>query len=107
MPVSSSSGVTCRRHARDGDRQQDCGDALASRHAMAQSLGFAESGEFAQGRRTHYALHAEGEERGQRSDGEEVAWRAQRSVMKVKPQHPPVTTAIAAAPICSLKKRSA
>src|SRR5262245_50356296 len=82
------SSVACRRHARDSDRQQGCGDALAPRHAMAQSLGFAESGEFAQGRRAHHALDAEGEERAQRSDGEEVAWRAQRTVMKVKPQHP-------------------
>jgi hypothetical protein len=53
---------------------------------------YRESGEFAQSRRAHHALHAEGEERAQRSDGEEIAWRAQRNHST-----PPVTTAIAAA----------
>src|SRR5262249_30096912 len=89
-PILGSSSVTGRRHAGNGDRQQARGDALAARHAMAQSrpLGFAQSREFAQRRRDHRALYAGGEERAQRSDGEEMPWRPQRTMMKENPEQP-------------------
>src|SRR5262245_8786781 len=82
------SSVACRRHARDGDHQEDRGDALAGRHAMAQSrpLGLAEGGGFAQDRCAHHALHADGKERAERSEREDMALHPERTGMKQEPQ---------------------
>src|SRR5262249_60581846 len=44
--------------------------------------------EFAQRRGDHRALYAGGEERAQRSDGEEMPWRPQRTMMKENPEQP-------------------
>src|SRR5262245_37754597 len=82
------SRVACRRHARDGDHQEDRGDALACRYAMTQSrpFGFAESGEFPQRRCTHHALDADGNERAERSEAENMPLHPERTGMKQEPQ---------------------
>src|SRR5215475_4851990 len=63
---------------------------LAACHPIAPSrpLCLAQNREFAQRRRDYRALYAGGEERAQRSDGEEMPWRPQRTMMKENPEQP-------------------